>query len=459
MTSGEDTVMARAARTWIIQVRMLLATVVAAGLLVAGVGATTAAADTQMTATEAVNIRSAPSLDSAIIGGLYRGQTVTAVSSANGWTKVRFLGRAAYIASRYLVKGSTLPPPKAINAGTVKITTTDLNLRTGPGLSYLIIKVLREGTAVTMTGKTARGFAEVNAGGSRGWASLQYLASSANALPAVVGTRKALADLNIWVASTGSQVVAEVKKGSSVSITGAMQNGRAQIIFRNAIRWVTAKYLSNPDAAGPVTPHLPKIIGYRYATTALDIRSTNTDDYTKIDEVARGTRLGITGVVTNGRAQIVYSGAVRWVTAKYLSTTRPSVSTPAPSGSIYAVEKGLQPNAIKVHRAALMAFPQIKTYYGVRPDPYPDHPSGHALDLMLPGYPSDSAHALGLKVRDWARAHAKELGIQYVIFDQHIWNIERDAEGWRFMADRGSDSANHKNHVHITVYAKGYSPA
>ena len=24
------------------------------------------------------------------------------------------------------------------------------------------------------------------------------------------------------------------------------------------------------------------------------------------------------------------------------------------------------------------------------------------------------------------------------------------------MASRGSDTANHKNHVHITVYAKGY---
>ena len=39
-----------------------------------------------------------------------------------------------------------------------------------------------------------------------------------------------------------------------------------------------------------------------------------------------------------------------------------------------------------------------------------------------------------------------------MIWDQRIWNIERDREGWRFMANRGSDSANHKNHVHVTVY-------
>jgi hypothetical protein len=39
-----------------------------------------------------------------------------------------------------------------------------------------------------------------------------------------------------------------------------------------------------------------------------------------------------------------------------------------------------------------------------------------------------------------------------VIWDQHIWNIERNGEGWRFMASRGNPTANHKDHVHVTVY-------
>ena len=43
----------------------------------------------------------------------------------------------------------------------VKVTTTDVNLRKGPGLSYAVITVLPDGTRVTMTGKTSRGYAEV----------------------------------------------------------------------------------------------------------------------------------------------------------------------------------------------------------------------------------------------------------------------------------------------------------
>ena len=157
-----------------------------------------------MTATEGVNIRSGPSTSSAIVGGLYRGQTVTAISAADGWTKIRFLGGVAYIASRYLSEGASLPGGIEVGAGTVKITTTALNLREGPGLSYDVITVIKEGAAVTMTGKTARGFAEVYYGKMRGWASIQYLASASDVLPRVIGTRVATAVLNIWAKSSGS---------------------------------------------------------------------------------------------------------------------------------------------------------------------------------------------------------------------------------------------------------------
>jgi hypothetical protein len=115
------------------------------------------------------------------------------------------------------------------------------------------------------------------------------------------------------------------------------------------------------------------------------------------------------------------------------------------------VEKGLTPRAVAVHRAALRKWPQIVTYYGMRNDPSSDHSRGKGLDLMLPHYKSAKGKALGQNVANWAVANHKSLGIQYVIWNQHIWNVSRSREGWRFMASRGNDSANHKNHVHISV--------
>ena len=93
----------------------------------------------------------------------------------------------------------------------------------------------------------------------------------------------------------------------------------------------------------------------------------------------------------------------------------------------------------------------ITTIYGWRPhDPYPDHPSGWAADFMVYG-----DRATGDALATYAQAHAAELKIKYIIWYQRIWSVDRADEGWRPMEDRGGDTANHKDHVHITVYADG----
>jgi hypothetical protein len=75
-----------------------------------------------------------------------------------------------------------------------------------------------------------------------------------------------------------------------------------------------------------------------------------------------------------------------------------------------------------------------------------DHPGGLALDFM-----TRSGGALAA----YAQANAARLGVTYIIWNQHIWNITRAAEGWRPMADRGSPTANHKDHVHVSFNASG----
>ncbi len=441
-------------RRTVINVRAA-AVLVPVGVIVSLLWPQMASATTQMTATVGVNIRSGSSTNTDILGGLFRGQTVTAISSSQGWTKISYDGSTAYVASRYLTKGKDLPPPLRIGRGTVKVTTTALNLRSGPGLSYSVIKVLKGGARVTMTGKTARGWAQLVNGRSTGWSSMQYLVSSMYGRPTIIGKRVATADLDIRTTSgTDSRTVTEVRKGTALSVTGAIQNGRAQIIYQDRIRWVTARYLTKLTSNLPSPPRLPKIIGTRYATAPLDIRSTYADKYRRITEVPRGTELKITGVVRNGRMQIIFDKAVRWVTATYLSKSAPS-SIPS---SWLAVERGLKPNAIAVHRAMRARFPQISVYGGVRPSVIPDHEQGRALDCMIPDYRSASGKALGDEAAAWLKANARSLGINYVIWNQHIWNITRDSEGWRYMADRGSDSANHLNHIHITVFADGFDP-
>ncbi len=115
---------------------------------------------------------------------------------------------------------------------------------------------------------------------------------------------------------------------------------------------------------------------------------------------------------------------------------------PCPDGS--AVESGLRPHTIEVYRAVCAAFPAVTAWGGLSGSGG-DHGAGLALDIMCTG-------SLGDAIAAYVRAHASELGVSYVIWSQHIWTVQRSSEGWRAMSDRGSTTANHYDHVHVSVY-------
>ncbi len=68
---------------------------------------------------------------------------------------------------------------------------------------------------------------------------------------------------------------------------------------------------------------------------------------------------------------------------------------------------------------------------------------------MVPLTPAGKAQGDALVA--YAQAHARELGIDYIIWYQRIWSVARADEGWRRMEDRGSATANHLDHPHINV--------
>lgn len=78
-----------------------------------------------------------------------------------------------------------------------------------------------------------------------------------------------------------------------------------------------------------------------------------------------------------------------------------------------------------------------------------DHPAGRAIDVMIPNWSSNSA--LGYSIaRYFANpSAAKKYGIAYVIFRQKIWTTQNPR--WRSMENRGGATANHLDHVHISV--------
>jgi hypothetical protein len=118
-----------------------------------------------------------------------------------------------------------------------------------------------------------------------------------------------------------------------------------------------------------------------------------------------------------------------------------------------APEKGLQVKTILAARAVSGMFPAILTIGGVRPDSMRWHPNGLAIDVMIPNYHTPEGKALGDRVVAFVLDNAERFGLNHVLWRQTSFRADRPP---RPMSDRGSDTANHFDHVHIATNGGGY---
>lgn len=292
------------------------------------------AGSSQVKATTAVNIRTKPTTSSSRLGVLYRGQKLEAVSSSGGWTKVKYRGKTAYIYSKYLsgsTGGSSTPSSNSSSTGSV-YTTANLNLRTGPSMSYSVNRVASKGTKLSLTGKISGSYSQIKYSGKTLWAATRYLSTSSGSasqnLPKITGQAKATTALMIRTSDKSNfKSLGDIPKGTIVDLTGKVSNGVAQIVYQGNVRWVNNKYLTSVSGSTnkPSTGSTPSTTT-RYATANLNIWKASTGS-SYSGEIPYGSQVAVTGKVSSGRAQIVYNGAIKWVTARYLSSSAPAPKT------------------------------------------------------------------------------------------------------------------------------------
>lgn len=442
--------------------RALAATVLAVVLLQLGALVASSSADANnqtVIATTWVNIRSGPGTKYAKLGILNQGQTLEMTGRTGVWAIVKYKGRTAYIHTDYLSIRTVAAQQVASGGATgTRYSTGRLNVRTGASLTSTVVTTVDKGTAFALTGRTSNGFVEVTYSGQARWVWSEFLTSSggassssptpASTLPAVTGQMRLTGQLMIRTDDTANFTsLGKLPIGSIIDVTGVQRNGVVQAIYQGQVRWFDAAWVVpvSSSASAPTAPSAPATIGTRYSNDTLNVRAQASQSSALLATAPKGTTFQVTGKITDGYAEIVWQGRSAWVAAQYLIAPQGSLLTSWSSGL-----DSLLPNGKGIVNAVRQQFPQISVMYGVRFDPIPDHPSGKAVDIMLPDYKNNQA--LGKQIAEYMRANAKRLNIRYVIFAQQVWNIERDAEGWRAMADRGSDNNNHYNHIHVTTY-------
>jgi hypothetical protein len=129
------------------------------------------------------------------------------------------------------------------------------------------------------------------------------------------------------------------------------------------------------------------------------------------------------------------------------SSSSPSSSSSSGSSNSYTggvtarcASIGLIPNAQRLCSAVQGNF-GLSNIGGYRPNGG-EHSTGQAIDFMI------SSQAQGDAIAAWVQSNSGAYNVQYVIWRQRYW---QPGSSWRMMADRGSATANHYDHVHVTV--------
>ena len=124
------------------------------------------------------------------------------------------------------------------------------------------------------------------------------------------------------------------------------------------------------------------------------------------------------------------------------------VAETSTSGNTIPNDPHLQPQA-EAFRQEIAAKFGITNIGGYREGDPDDHGKGLAVDVMVP-----TSSQLGDQVAQYAIDNMDRAGISYVIWKQQFYmpvdNIYGPANTWNQMPDRGGDTANHYDHVHIS---------
>ncbi|HMR50469.1 MAG TPA: SH3 domain-containing protein [Arachnia sp.] len=207
----------------------------------------------------------------------------------------------------------------------------------------------------------------------------------------------------------------------------------------------------------PTIPALGADAGTLYVKSSVNVRSGPGKGYDSLTVLAPGATVTATDVVADGWQQINRKGKAGWIRESFLSTDKPVVdAAPKKSAATSSaksdaqcskagdLESKLTQRTVAVLRAVCANFPEVTSYGGYRAGDSGYHGSGQAIDVMISG-------EAGWDIAKWARSNASDLGVIEVIYEQKIWTTQRSGDGWRSMSDRGSVSANHYDHVHLSV--------
>lgn len=243
-----------------------------------------------VTAKTGLNVRTGIGTSYSIIRTLPTGAQVTVYEMSNGWARI---GSGEWVSAAYLSETN----PNAIQTKTMYVTASALNIRTGAGTNYRVLRSIPQGTKVTV-------YEEKNGWGRIGdgqWSSMKYLSTSAPAPKPTKTMYVTASALNVRSgAGTNHSVRRTISKGTAVTVYEE-SNGWSRI---GNGEWVSSKYLTSQATKTK-----------KVTASALNVRAGAGTKY-KVVKVIYKNNVVTIYEERNGWSRI---GNGQWVSSKYLA--------------------------------------------------------------------------------------------------------------------------------------------
>lgn len=188
------------------------------------------------------NFRTGPGTGYAIIAVITTGSTVTLTGQTrNGYAGITHNGRGGWVLASLVVEAAVAGDPPITGVG---YTSANVNLRSGPGTGYAVLRVVPTGSQIGTSTTVKNGFRYVSHEGLGGWMSDSFI-SPTNPDDQGGNYRTATANLNLRAEpSTSAKVLTVIPKGARVQLLHTQVGQFANVNYGGYQGWAALAYLA-----------------------------------------------------------------------------------------------------------------------------------------------------------------------------------------------------------------------
>ncbi|NIL29335.1 SH3 domain-containing protein [Bacillus thuringiensis] len=266
---------------------------------------------------DALRVRKGPSTSDMILGLVSNQQSLPVVDETNGWYKIKYNNRDAYVHKDYTIPNH------------VKVNTTTLRIRTGPSTSHSTLGLVGEGEILQVI-KETDGWYKIRYNNRDAYVSKDYVSVINSAGKSKKSTVDVSGSYTVNVSSlrirTGPNVshpvLGVLNKGQVVQVVGEVQdwykikfNGKVAYINKDYVSLGTANTSRLPQSEQ--TKSVQKDGAYIVDATVLRVRTGPANYYPVIGGALKGQHLKVVDV-ENDWYKIKYNNHTGYVSHEFV---------------------------------------------------------------------------------------------------------------------------------------------